>query len=344
MGPDQPAQRATLAAVAREAGVSVPTVSKVVNGRTDVAAETRARIEALLAEHGYVARGPGGAQPATRTVALVFDAMHTSNNVEMLRGVLEAASPEGVDVVVDIVPDDPLGATWARRLAAARRAGMILVTSSINSQQWRHFAEQHIPIVTIDPVNLPGPDVPSVGATNFNGGLVATGHLLELGHRRIGFIEGPPKAMMSLARLHGHHAALSQAGLASDPALIEPGGFSFDGGFAAATRLLSAAARPTAVFASNDFQAFGAIEAARRLGLRVPEDLSIIGFDDVPSAQWSAPPLTTVRQPFAEMGRVAMRRLLRLVAGEELTSPRVELTTELVIRKSTAELPKSFEA
>ena len=100
----------TISYIAQTAGVSVPTVSKVVNGRTDVAADTRARIEALLAEHGYVARGPGGAQPPARTVALVFDAMHTPNNVSMLRGALEAASAEEVDVVVDIVPDDPLGA------------------------------------------------------------------------------------------------------------------------------------------------------------------------------------------------------------------------------------------
>jgi LacI family transcriptional regulator len=339
---DTAASRVTLAAVAREAGVSVPTVSKVVNGRTDVAPETRARIETLLARHGYVARGAGGAQSAVRTVDVLFDSMRTPNNVEMLRGALEAAAAEEFDVVVGLVPDDPLGAAWARRMASAHREGMILVTTSITPQQWRHFAEQRIPVVTIDPFNVPGPDVPSVGATNFNGGVAATGHLLELGHRRIGFIEGPPTAMMSLARLHGHHAALAQAGLPSDPALIAPGGFSFDGGFAAAGRLLRLDRRPTALFASNDSQAFGAIEAARTLGLRVPEDVSVIGFDDTPAAQWSAPPLTTVRQPFAEMGRVAMRRLLRLVAGEELTSPRVELATELVIRKSTA-APKTFE-
>ena len=338
--------RATLAAVAREAGVSVPTVSKVLNGRTDVAPETRARIESLLVRHGYVARGPGGVQPATRTVEVVFDAMRTPNNVEILRGALEAASAEEVDVVVDIVPDDPLGAAWARRTAAARRAGLILVTSAINPQQWRHFAEQHIPVVAIDPVNLPGPDLPSVGATNFNGGMAATGHLLELGHRRIGFIEGPPEAMMAIARLHGHQAGLAQAGLAVEPALMATGAFGFDAGFAAALTLLGRQPRPTALFASNDSQAFGAIEAARTLGLRVPEEVSIIGFDDTPAAQWSAPPLTTVRQPFAEMGRVAMRRLLRLIAGEELASPRVELATQLVIRKSTAavESSKTFGA
>ncbi|MDY7086231.1 MAG: substrate-binding domain-containing protein [Actinomycetota bacterium] len=329
-------QRATLAAVAREAGVSVPTVSKVVNGRTDVASETRRRIEALLVRHGYVARGLGGAQPVTRTVEVVFDAMRSPNNLDILHGALEAAGVESVDVVVGTVPQDPLGAAWARRMATAHREGLILVTSEINPQQWRQFAEQHIPVVTIDPINLPGPDVPSVGATNFNGGMAATSHLLELGHRRIGFIEGPPGAMVAIARLHGYHAALAQHGLTGDPELMVAGPFSFETGFAAALKLLGRDARPSALFASNDSQALGAIEAARTLGLRVPEDVSVIGFDDISTARWSAPPLTTVRQPFADMGRTAMRRLLRLIAGEELSSPRVELATQLIVRKSTA--------
>jgi LacI family transcriptional regulator len=304
VGGETTARRATLAAVAREAGVSVSTVSKVVNGRTDVAPETRARIGALLATHSYVARG--SAQSAVRTVDLTFDAMQTPNNLEIIRGAIETAAADDVDVVVGQIPDDPTGATWARRVALSQRAGMILVTSSINDQQWGQFLHWNIPVVTIDPVNIPTRDIPSVGATNFNGGMEATAHLVGLGHRHIGFIEGPPDAMVSLARLHGYRAALSQAGLTSDG------------------ELMRAAA------------AFGALEAARTLGLRVPQDVSVVGFDDMPAAQWSAPPLTTVRQPFAEMGRVAMRRLLRRIAGEHLVSPRVELATRLVVRKSTA--------
>jgi LacI family transcriptional regulator len=336
LGREASERRATLAAVAHEAGVSVPTVSKVVNGRSDVAPETRARIGALLARHGYIARGPGGAQSAARTVELVFDAMETPNNLEIVRGAVEAATAEEVDVVVGLIPDDPLGAAWARRTANARREGIILVTSSITPQQWRNFVEQEIPVVTIDPINIPSPGIPSVGATNFNGGMEATAHLARLGHRRIGFIEGPPEAIVSIARLHGYHAALSQSGLTMAPELMRAGPFTFDAGFTAAAELLTLSCRPTALFASNDAQALGAIEAARTLGMRVPEDVSVVGFDDMPAAQWSAPPLTTVRQPFAEMGRVAMRRLLRIIAGEQLISPRIELATQLVIRKSTA--------
>jgi LacI family transcriptional regulator len=275
-------------------------------------------------------------QSAVRTVDLTFDAMRTPNNLEIIRGAIDEASAHDVDVVVGLTPDDPLGAEWARRLAMGQREGMILVTSRINDQQWRQFLEQGIPVVTIDPVDIPSPGISSVGATNFTGGMEATAHLVALGHRRIGFIEGPPEAMVSIARLHGYHAALSQGGLTIDPELMRAGQFTFDTGFTAAVELLGHQRRPTALFASNDAQALGAIEAARTLGLRVPQDVSVVGFDDMPVAQWSAPPLTTVRQPFAEMGRVAMRRLLRCIAGEQLVSPGVELATELVIRKSTA--------
>ncbi|MEV8510343.1 substrate-binding domain-containing protein [Actinoplanes sp. NPDC051475] len=331
-----PARRVTLAAVAREAGVSVATVSKVVNGRTDVASETRTRVGELLTRHGYVARGAGGVQPTTRTVELLFDALQPPNNLEIARGAIEAAAAEDVDVVVGIVPDDPLGAAWTRRVSAARHQGVILVTSAMSAQQWQHFVERGIPVVAIDPINVPSRDVPSVGATNFTGGMEATAHLIGLGHRRIGLIEGPPEAIVSIARSHGYHAALAGAGLTAEPELIRAAAFTFDAGVAAAMEILSRQEPPTALLASSDLQALGALEAARTRGLRVPEDLSVVGFDDMPTACWSAPPLTTVRQPFAEMGRVAMRRLLRRIAGEQLASPRIELATEIVVRKSTA--------
>jgi LacI family transcriptional regulator len=330
-------RRATLAAVAREAGVSVPTVSKVVNGRTDVAPDTRARISALLTRHGYVGRGQSP-RAGVRTVDLVFDAMETPNNLKILKGAIDAAAAEDVDVVVGLVPEDPRGAAWARRTASAHREGIVLVTSSITSKQWQHFVERGIPIVTIDPVDVPSAEIPSVGATNFQGGMAAVAHLTGLGHRRIGFIEGPPERGVSIARLHGYQAALTTAGLVGDPGLVRAGPFTFSAAFTAAADLLSRPDRPTALFACNDTLALGAIEAARTLSLRIPEDVSIVGFDDMPVSQWSAPPLTTVRQPFAEMGRVAMRRLLRLSAGGQLDSQRVELATELIIRKSTSKV------
>jgi LacI family transcriptional regulator len=328
-------RRVTLTTVAEAAGVSVPTVSKVVNGRSDVAPATRARIQQLLADHGYAARSPGAAA-ATTTLAMAFDAMQTPNNLEMIRGATEAAAHAEAHIVVDVVPGDARGTSWARRLAAAGCRGVVLVTTRVTSEVHEAFAAVGVPIVLIDPVDFPHHDVPSVGATNFNGGIEATEHLLSLGHRRVGFIQGPPDALVSVARLHGYHATLSRAGIKPDPQLVRSGPFTFDAGRAAGAELLNLPDPPTAVFASNDLQALGVLEAARCCGRRVPGDLSVVGFDDMGPAQWSAPPLTTVRQPFAEMGRAAVASLLRLVEGESLDVPRVELATHLVVRGSTA--------
>jgi len=326
---------ATQATVASAAGVSVATVSKVLNGHSDVAPETRARIKELLQQHNYVARGSGPADSTVRTFSMLFDAMENPNNLEIIRGATEYAVEAGVDVVVGIVPDDRDGAAWARRVKGFRREGLVLVTSRLTTDQIDSIQKAGVPLVTIDPVNIPASRFASVGATNFNGGVEATAHLLSLGHRRIAFVEGPG-AVVSMARLHGYHAALAQAGIVGDSSLIRAGDFTFAAGVAAATELLSTDRPPTAVFAANDLMALGVLEAARAMGVRVPEDLSVVGFDDMPGARWSAPPLTTMRQPFAAMGRASIQNLRLLVDGEPLTSDRVELATTLVIRQSTA--------
>nr|WP_119611973.1 LacI family DNA-binding transcriptional regulator [Streptomyces acidiscabies] len=331
--------RTTLTGVAEAAGVSVATVSKVVNGRSDVSPETRARVERLLVEHDYVARGPGGAQSPVRIVDLTFDRLVNPNNLVITQGVTEAAAEAGVDVVIGTAPDDPLGAAWARRITGAGREGVILVTSELTARQRAQVAQAEIPLVLIDPMNVPDDSVPSIGASNFSGGMAATEHLLKLGHRRIAMIEGTHDALCNTARLHGYQAALTGAGLTPDPALIKRGDFRFAPAHQAALELFALPDPPTAVFAANDLAAFGVIEAARVHGLRVPQDVSVVGFDDTAAASTSAPPLTTVRQPFAEIGRAALRTLLRLAAGEPLDSHRVELATQLVVRSSTAPPP-----
>ncbi|MFG1667883.1 LacI family DNA-binding transcriptional regulator [Streptomyces sp. Y7] len=331
--------RTTLTGIAEAAGVSVATVSKVVNGRSDVSPETRERVERLLVEHDYVARGPGGAQSPVRTIDLTFDQLTNPNNLVITQGVTEAAAEAGVDVVIGTAPDDPLGATWARKITNAGREGVILVTSELTQQQRAQFTQADIPLVLIDPMNVPDESVPSIGATNFSGGMDATEHLLKLGHRRIAMIEGRHDAVCNTARLHGYQAALIGAGLTPDPLLIKRGAFRFEPAYEAALELFALDEPPTAVFAGNDLEAFGVIEAARVRGLRVPEDVSVVGFDDTAAAGTSAPPLTTVRQPFVEIGRAALRTLLRLAAGEPLDSHRVELATQLVVRASTAAPP-----
>jgi LacI family transcriptional regulator len=164
----------------------------------------------------------------------------------------------------------------------------------------------------------------------------ATEHLLALGHRRIGFIEGPSRLLCSRARLDGYRAALEAAGVGVDRQLVREGDFYHESGFAGGAALLDLADPPTAIFASSDQMAFGVYEAVRRRGLRVPDDVSVVGFDDLPEVRWSSPPLTTVRQPLTEMGRLAARTVLRLAEGEGVESAGVELATDLVVRESTA--------
>jgi LacI family transcriptional regulator len=186
--------------------------------------------------------------------------------------------------------------------------------------------------VVIDPAGGAPLDIPTVGATNWAGGLSATQHLTSLGHRRIGFIAGPKHLICSRARLDGYRTGLESV----DESLIRQGDFLYESGFAGGMSLLEMDDRPTAIFASSDTMALGVYEAARHKGLRVPDDLSVVGFDDLPEARWASPPLTTVRQPLAEMGGLAARTALRLAQGEDIQTPRVELATELIVRDSTA--------
>ena len=336
--------RTTLAIVARAAGVSLPTVSKVLNGHADVAADTRARVERILREHDY--RPPATRRRTQgRTVALVFTNLVSAYAAELIRGVTDGGSEPGVDVVVSRFPDSdgqhraaPRD-SWARQLAKAGREGIIVVTPTLTSQQIASFERARIPLVVIDPIDLPREDVTSVGATNWAGGVSATEHLIDLGHRRIAFVGGPQRASSSQARLHGYRAALENAALTVDPNLVTHGTFRYDEACELGLQLLQRPHPPTAIFAASDVTAFGVMEAARAAGLRVPDELSIVGFDDTFIAAWSTPPLTTVHAPLRDMGRVAIRTLLRLVAGETLDSYHVELATHLVVRASTGPPP-----
>jgi LacI family transcriptional regulator len=213
---------------------------------------------------------------------------------------------------------------------------VILVTSELTGSQLEQLREADIPLVVVDPVNPPPPDLPSVGATNWAGGLAATEHLIGLGHRRVGAIAGPGDHLCSRARTDGYRSALERAGIKFDPALVRYGDFELEGGFTRGGELLDLSEPPTAIFAGSDQQAFGVYEAARQHGLRIPEDLSVVGFDDLPVARWASPPLTTVRQPLSQMGSAAAEMLGELIAGEKLRSTRLELSTELTVRESTA--------
>jgi LacI family transcriptional regulator len=330
--------RVTITAIAKEAGVSVPTVSRVLNGRSDVAPRTRERVEGLLREHGYRRRANRDAA-AAGLIDLVFNDLDSPWAVEIIRGVEDAGHATGIGTVVSAIHQQAVSARqWLRNLRARATDGIIFVTSTLTPPMHAELHRLNIPMVVIDPAGVPAIDVPTIGASNWAGGLSATEHLLSLGHRRIGFIAGPKQLLCSRARLDGYRAALDAAGVDMDGELVQQGDFYTESGFAGTQRLLDLRRPPTAVFASSDQMAFGVYEAVRRRGLRVPEDVSVVGFDDLPESRWASPPLTTVRQPLVQMGLVAARTVLRMARGEEIETPRVELATELIVRDSSASL------
>ncbi len=333
--------RVTIAAIAEAAGVSVPTVSRVLNGRSDVSPGTRELIERLLREHDYRPRNSRHSGRA-RLVDLVFNDLDSPWALELVRGVEDVTHAAGVGTVVSQVHRRSTATRqWLQNLRARASDGVIFVTSDVAEPVHSELHRLKVPVVIIDPAGGVASDVPTIGATNWSGGRTATDHLLSLGHRRIGFVAGPSHLLCSRARLDGYRAAMETAGIRVDEELITTGDFRHEAGFLAGNQLLDLPERPTAVFASSDLMALGVCEAARRRGLRVPDQLSVVGFDDLPESRWSSPPLTTIRQPLAEMGGLAARTVLRLSRGEAIETPRVELATKLMVRESTRSLAES---
>jgi DNA-binding LacI/PurR family transcriptional regulator len=325
----------TIAQIAQLAGVSVPTVSKVLNGRSEVAADTRALVEDLIREHGYRRRR----RPANPSalLELVFHELESLYAMEIIKGVERVAGDNGLAVVLaESQGRRAPGRGWLDGVLARRPTGVIAVFSELTAVQEHQLRSRHIPLVLVDPSGEPGHECPSVGATNWSGGLSATRHLLELGHRRIAAVTGPDWALSSRARLDGYRAALDRAGVPVDPALIREGEFHDVDGLRSTEALLRLPDPPTAVFAFNDGLAQGVYHAASAAGVRIPQDLSVVGFDDLYHGRWMIPPLTTVRQPLSEMGAAAAQLVLQLAEGTTPRSRRLELATELVVRGSTA--------
>lgn len=325
----------TLAELAERAGISVATVSKVVNGRAEVAPETRARVENLINEYGYRRQK----RPAERAalLELVFHELEGSYAMEIIKGVGQVARDNGLAVVLSESQGRHIpGKGWIDGVIRRRPSGVIAVFSELTNEQAQQLAGRSIHTVLVDPTGEPGHAFPSVGAGNWNGGLLATRHLLTLGHRRIAVITGPAGVLSSRARLDGYRAALDSAGVPVDPALVREGDFVTDSGLTRTRDLLRLADPPTAIFAGNDLTAIGVYQAANEAGLRIPEDLSVVGFDDLPTAQWAIPPLTTVRQPLRDMGAAAATMVVTLAQGTPLPHERLEMTTNLVVRASTA--------
>src|SRR5690349_4820429 len=250
-------QRVTIAAIAEAAGVSVPTVSRVLNGRSDVSPQTRELIERLLREHDYRPRNSRHSGRA-RLVDLVFNDLDSPWALELVRGVEDVTHAAGVGTVVSQVHRRTTATRqWLQNLRARASDGVIFVTSDVAEPVHSELHRLRVPVVIIDPAGGAATDVPTIGATNWSGGRTATDHLIGLGHRRIGFIAGPKDLLCSRARLDGFRAAMEAAGVPLDPDLMEQGNFLNESGYLAGGRLLDLPDRPTAIFASSDQMAFG---------------------------------------------------------------------------------------
>jgi LacI family transcriptional regulator len=330
--------RVTIRDVAEQAGVSVATVSKVINGRYGVSAATNARVKAVIRDLGYEASLVAQSLRNHRTNVLgILVADLEPFSTELLKGVADAIRGTGFELLVYSaggLSTDHVG--WERRylsrLAGTLIDGAVLVTPTVVD------VRDDVHVVAVDPHTGPS-ELPTVDSDNLRGARLATRHLLELGHRRIALLSGRPDLQSARLREQGYRSELEAAGVPVDETFIRVGGYDLERSTGEARALLGAADRPTAIFGANDVSAIAAVNVAGQLGLRVPEDLSVVGFDNVPEAALASPPLTTVEQPIREMGRRAAELLIALIRGEAVGSGHIMLPTRLVVRRSTAPAP-----
>jgi LacI family transcriptional regulator len=330
---------ATIATIADEVGVSAATVSKVLNGRSDVAPETRARVEASLERHRY-RRRTRRQPPAAKQIDLVFHELDSAWAMEIIRGAEAVAGAAQVGILLSQLDGEHFPPErWLDAVLARQPLGVLFALCHPTEPHCQRLRRQRIPFVVVDSDSATSAPVPTVGSNNWNGGLLATRHLLRLGHRRIGVIAGPEDMLCSRARLAGFRSAHDEAGIPVAEDLVRYGNFWVDAGFQHGMDLLDRPDRPTAVFAGSDMQAMGVLRAARQLGLDVPGDLSVVGYDNVPMATWIGPALTTVDQPLRNMAGTAARMLLDMAGGVDLSASRIDLVAELIVRETTAPAP-----
>lgn len=328
--------RVTIASIAAQAGVSVATVSKVLNGRDEVAPATRERVQQLLDGSAYQRRRRLVAK-RVGLVDMVIATLDTPWAIELLRGAEKEAHRLGTSLSLTVTHDrHDQPREWIKTLAARRTDGAVFVVSRVHQRVVERLRTLSVPLVVVDPVGWSSAEVPSIGCTNWSGGFAATEHLIGLGHRQIAVIGGPPEMTCSEERIAGYEAALGRAGIPVSRKLVRHGDFYLGGGRKGAAAVLGLRERPTAIFAGSDEQARGVYDEADARGLRIPQDLSVVGFDDVDVCEWMSPRLTTVRQPLAQMAALAIRTVLQNppLSGEAPT--RIELSTTLVVRDSTA--------
>jgi LacI family transcriptional regulator len=331
----------------------VATVSKVMNARYGVSVATARRVQETIDELGYETSLVARSLRSHRTMVIgILVGEFESFGTEILKGASAAIAGTGYELLAYSAGDAATRPAWERRhlsrLAGTLVDGAVLVAPTVAG------ISSSVPVVCIDPHT--GPDaLPSVASDNHAGAVAATDHLLGLGHRRIAFVGGRPELESARQRDRGFRDAMQAAGVEVDESLVVVGGYRRDVALEPARRLLAAPEPPTAVLAANDYSAFAVLDAAASLGLRVPDDLSVVGFDNIPESALTEPPLTTVSQPVQELGVVAVQLLLGMLAdtaaaagtagtagvedpdgATEPLVPHVQLPTKLVERRTTA--------
>jgi LacI family transcriptional regulator len=327
----------TIADVAARAGVSKTTVSRVLNGKGELDEGTAARVRRVIDELGYVpsARAVGLARGRTRIVGMLVPSLTWPWMGEVLQGVVDVVETEGYGLLLFTCNrGDESMRVFASQVSAKSFDGLLVIEPEGTLDYIAGLHARGLPVVLIDDREH-RPLFPSVATTNRSGGYAAGAHLLELGRRRPMVITGPGRFGCTQERLDGFADAYAGADLPLDPALVVEGDFTFDCGQQAVKRVFEAGLDFDAVFAHNDLSAAGAIQAVREAGRRMPQDVAVVGFDDLPLAATTEPPLTSVRQPLREMGEAAARMLLAHFDGAPLpTSPTV-IPTTFTVRGST---------
>jgi LacI family transcriptional regulator len=331
----------TIADVAEIAKVSKMSVSRVLNGQPGVSDKTRQRILEVIEQTGYVPNsGPNVRPVGSKLIALLVPDITTTYMGEILRGVSGAAERLNYGLMLytqGAVSNIQRTSYYLSILGSSLVDGVLLVVPRDYEVIVGDLKQHDLPYVIIDHHSNPG-DEPSVTATNRKGVLDAMRHLLALGHRRIGFITGRMDIACSQDRLQGYRDGLAEIGLPFDFELVREGDFLQLSGFRHGQALLQSENPPTAIVASNDIMAFGVMDAAKSMSFTIGQDISIVGFDDIDMASQTYPPLTTIRQPMADMGETALDMLVTLLQGRTMLTPRRELPTELIIRESTSRI------
>jgi LacI family transcriptional regulator len=337
-----PRSRVTIRQIADLAGVSVATVSRVMNGRDDVAPDTRELVQRVVRENGYTtsrtARGLSAGRTGLigATVPLIYPAYFSL----ILSGAAEALYERDMRLILcPTQHEHDREVSLLERMMQGTTDGGLIILPQESPAELETLLLSGYHFVVADPMLPLNDRIPSVSAAHTAGADAAVNHLVELGHRRIGAITGPRGWIATEERLRGYQSALAAAGILAEPELVQESNFEIEQGRRAARHLLDLHDRPTAIFAFNDNIAIGVLQAARERGMRVPEELSVVGFDDVELAEIVTPALTTVRQPLAEMGRMAVSLLERLIEGQRIEALHVQLRTQLVVRQTTAPPP-----